>query len=87
MPARKATKTANVCAMFYEGEFQLNFDCVGVEVCRFALCHIMPPDGSEECTYRNNGSCVLPHAQSAALEALKNRITKELKQFEGDFEG
>jgi hypothetical protein len=82
MPAKKATKTANIGATFYEGDFQLSFDCVGVEVCRFALCPVMPPDGSDECTYREYGSCRCQHAKYAALESLRNRITKELKQLE-----
>ena len=86
MSAKKATKTANICANIYEGEFQLNFDCVGVEVCRFALCPIMPPDGSEECAYSKYGSCLCSHAKSAALKSLKNRLTKELKQLEEDCE-
>ena len=87
MAAKKATKTANICANIYESEFQLSFDCVGVEACRFALCPMMPPDGSEECTYREHGSCLCPHAKYAALEALGNRIKKELKQIEEDLEG
>lgn len=87
MAAKKATKTANICANIYEGEFMLNFDCVGVEICRYALCFMMPPDGSEECTYREHGSCLCPHAKSAALESLRNRLTKELKQLEDDCEG
>lgn len=87
MPVKKATKTANVCANIYEGEFQLTFDCVGVMVCKFALCQMMPPDGSDECTYREHGSCLCPHAKSAALESLRSKITKELKQLEECLEG
>ncbi len=87
MSRKKATKTANICANMYEGEFQVSFDCVGVEVCRFALCPVMPPDGSEECTYREHGSCLCPHAKHAALETLRNRLVKELKQLEEDCEG
>jgi len=86
MAAKKNTKTANICANIYEGEFQISFECVGVQVCRFALCSMMPPDGSEECTYRDCGSCLCPHAKHAALEALGNRIKKELKQLEEAFE-
>jgi hypothetical protein len=84
MSAKKATKTANICANIYEGKFQLSFDCVGVETCRFALCSMMPPDGSEECTYRDCGSCICPHAKYAALESLRNKLTKELKYIEED---
>jgi len=82
MSAKKATKTANVCANIYEGDFSVNFDCVGVEVCRFALCFVMPPDGSDECSYRDHGSCICRHAKHAALESLRNKLTKELKQLE-----
>lgn len=87
MAVKKATKTANICANIYEGEFQISFDCVGVEVCRFALCPMMPPDGSEECTYREHGSCLCPHAKYAALDSLKNRLAKELKQIEEVLQG
>ncbi len=80
MPAKKATKTASIYATLYEGDFQLGFDCVGVKLCRFALCPMMPPDGSEECTYLNCGSCLCPHAKFAALESLRRRLTKELEQ-------
>lgn len=82
MSAKKATKTPNVCANLYEGDFMINFDCVGVEMCRFALCHIMPPDGSEECTHYDHGSCICQAAKYAGLELLRNRLTKELKQIE-----
>lgn len=87
MAAKKATNTANVCANVYEGEFQLNFDCVGVTMCRFALCHVMPPDGSEDCAYRDYGSCMLPHAKHAAITSLRARLAKELKQLEENLEG
>ena len=82
MPANKATKTANVCANIYEGKFQINFDCVGVGMCRFALCPVMPPDGSEECGYREYGACLCHHAKSAALESLIKRLRQELKNTE-----
>jgi hypothetical protein len=84
MAAKKRTKTANICANIYEGEFQVSFDCVGVAACRFALCHMMPPDGSEECTYREHGACLSPSAKHAALEALHGKIRKELKQYAED---
>ncbi len=76
----KNTKTANVCANIYEGEFQLNFDCVGAERCIFVLCHVMPPDGSEECTFREHGSCLCLAAKYAAIENLMKNLAKELKQ-------
>lgn len=79
---KKVNKTANVVANIYEGEFSINFDCVGVEVCRYALCHMMPPDGSEECTYRHDGSCLCSHAKASALETLVSKIKKGLKQLE-----
>ena len=87
MPPKKTTKTANICANIYEGEYQVSFDCVGVEVCRFALCPVMPPDGSEECTYREHGSCLSTHAKLEALKILRNRIAKDLEQLQEDCEG
>ena len=84
MSAKKATKTANVNAALYNGEFQVGFDCVGVEACRFAFCSEMPPDGSEECFFQEYGSCKRPVAQHTALETLHNRIKRELKQYEDE---
>lgn len=84
MAAKKPTKTANVCATIYEGEFQVDLTCVGVALCRYALCSLMPPDGSEECTFCQHGNCLCPHAKHAALEGLRNRLTKELKQLQED---
>lgn len=86
MPAKRATKTANICANIYEGVFQVDFDCVGADMCRYVICHLMPPDGSEECAYREHGTCLNPHAKAAALEVLGRKIKKELKGLE-DFEG
>lgn len=86
MKRPKATKTANVCTTLYDGQFDINFDCVGVTVCRFAMCSEMPIDGSEECFFRDHGSCRLPRAKHAAIEALRNRLSKELKKIEEDFE-
>ena len=80
--ADKATKTANICASIYEGDYALDVECVGVELCRFALCSLMPPDGSEECAYREYGSCLCSSAKYAALESLRNRLVKELKRLE-----
>jgi hypothetical protein len=79
---KKNTQTANINATLYDGEFQVGYDCVGVEICRFALCEIMPPTGDNECAFRAYGSCKNPPAQQTALEALRNKITRELKKFE-----
>jgi len=88
MPKRKANKTANVCANIYDGEFQATtFDCVGVLVCRFALCSLMPPDGSEECVYSEHSSCVCPQARYVALKSLRDKLSKELKSIEDILEG
>ncbi len=87
MSAKKATKTANICATVYEGNFDITFDCVGVEVCRFALCSMMPPDGSEECIFREHGSCRQSNAKYSSLELLRNRLTKEMKKIDEDLQG
>ncbi len=82
MPAKTATKTANIVATLYDGAFDVSFDCVGVEACRYALCSTMPPDGSEECTFREHGSCRHTGAKLAALESMKIRLNKESKRLE-----
>jgi len=84
MSAKKATKTTNICASIYEGEFNLDFACVGLDMCKFALCPVMPPTGDDECCYRDHGDCRSPVAKQSALEKLRNRITKELKQYEDE---
>lgn len=86
MSVKKATKTANICATFYEGAFDVTFDCVGTTVCKFAMCSEMPIDGTEECFFRDHGSCRRPAAQQATLEILINRLKKDLKQLEEDSE-
>lgn len=82
MSAKQATKTANVCANIYEGEFSISFECVGVEACRYALCSVMPPDGSETCVCFEPGACRCPPAKLAAVESLKSRVIKELKRIQ-----
>jgi hypothetical protein len=82
MPAKKATKMPGVYASLYPGDFQLSFDCVGVEVCKFALCALMPPDGSEECTYMERGSCLCHAAKYEAIKALANRLKNEMKDLD-----
>lgn len=79
MPAKNATKAANIYAALYGGELTLGFDCVGVTICRFALCSIMPPSGNEECTYHEYGSCLSPGAKYASLETLRNMLTKKMR--------
>ena len=82
MSAKKATKLPNVGAYTYEGSFSLDFSCVGVEVCRFALCEIMPPNADSNCCYNDHSTCISPVAKPAALEILLSKIKKELKQYE-----
>lgn len=84
MAAKKATKTANVVATLYEGSFDITFDCVGTMVCKFAMCSMLPIDGTEECFFREYGSCRRPAAQQTTLEMLINRLNKELKQLKED---
>jgi hypothetical protein len=79
--------SANVYASLYDGEFQVGYDCAGVDTCRFALCSTMPPDGNEECFFRRDGSCTSPIAQQAALESLRSRIKGELKKHKTNEDG
>lgn len=78
--SRRATKPANISVTLYDGDFEIYFDCAGVDACKFALCATMPPTGDDDCCYQNTGSCRFVPAQEAALQALKKRITKELKK-------
>ena len=76
----KRNKTPHINATIYDGDFQLIFECVGETSCRFALCSLMPPDGSDNCCFLEYGSCRCPAAQMAAIESLMTRMKKELKQ-------
>ena len=80
MSGKKANKTANVVANIYEGKFEVSFDCVGITVCQFPMCSLMPPDGSEECFYNRHNQCLSPHAKKSALDALLTNIKKKLKE-------
>lgn len=80
MAAKKATKKPGIDASLHEGELSIYFNCVGAETCRFALCSSMPPDGEEECFFRDHGSCRRTVAQMESLEAFRNKIMKELKE-------
>lgn len=79
---RKATKTTNINAGIYEGELHLDFACVGLDMCKFALCPVMPPTGDDECCYRDHGNCQSPVAKQVALETLVTRLKRELKKLE-----
>lgn len=87
MAAKKATKTPGVDVSLHEGQMNIYFNCVEAEACQFALCHSMPPDGSEECFFRDHGSCRRTVAQQATLETLISKLKKELKQLEEDSRG
>jgi hypothetical protein len=78
MPVKKATKLPNICAGLYLGDFHLNFDCIGVEICKYALCPVMPPDGTEDCAFLEHGSCLCPGAKYDAMKGLRDRLAKEM---------
>lgn len=80
MPAKPATKLPNVSASIYQGELQMIFECVGAEACKFALCQMMPPDGSEACFFSEYGSCSCPGAKYAAIKGLRGRLAKEMAE-------
>ena len=66
-----------ICATIYDGQFDVSFDCP--VLCAFAICSIMPPDGSEECCYRQNGTCRRILAQIVAIEELRRLLGHELR--------
>lgn len=86
MAPKKRTKSANVTATIYEGQFCVEFSCVEVDACRFTLCHVMPPDGSEPCIYSEHSMCTSPLSRLTALELIHRQLTKELKQLKEDAE-
>ncbi len=78
----KANKT-QIYASIYDGKFDISFDCPGL--CSFALCPIMPPNGSEECVYRENGSCMFVTSKIMAVEALRRALGKTMKELVDEF--
>ena len=85
MSAKKATKAPGVDVSLHEGQISIYFNCVEAEFCRFALCHSMPPDGSEECFFRDHGSCRRTVAQQTTLEILISKLKKELKKLSEEY--
>lgn len=71
---------ANITATLYDGDFCLSFDCGEITTCKYALCETMPPDGDQKCYFREYGACRNGAAQLAALTALRDRLTRELRQ-------
>lgn len=79
-----SNKMPNACATIYEGELDLTFSCVGATVCKFALCSLMPVDGTEECTFMEYGTCLCPVAKQTTIELLIKGLKKELQKFEDE---
>lgn len=87
MPVKQRTKTAYVCAVTYSGGFDLNFDCVGVLDCKYALCYAMPPDGNDPCCHYDCGTCISPPAKLAAIEKIKRKLSAAAKEIEEQLKG
>ena len=83
----KKSKAANVGASLYEGQLDINFDCIGTDKCAYARFYVEPPGPDDECAFsRCGGSCTHGPAQKAALEQLREKITEELKRMETEEE-
>ena len=72
-----ANKNTDISANLFDGQFSLDFCCCGAKQCRHALCAIMPPDGTQDCTYSKHGACNSPDSQLAAVEALRKKLLSE----------
>lgn len=81
-----AKRPANIYASMYDGTFDVGFDCSGETNCKFALCFLMPPTGDDPCSFHGGGTCNRIAARIAALELLRQRIGKEIKQLESEEE-
>jgi len=83
MPAKRNIKMANINIGLYDGEFQACYECVGEDRCKLAMFFTDPPAADDECAKKHQGgSCLHPLMIRPALEALRDKITEELKQFE-----
>ena len=75
-------KSANVVATIYEGKYDISFDCIGVEQCKYALCAIMPPTGYDPCVYLD-GVCECYDSKKESLGKLMDKLKKSIKELEG----
>lgn len=78
----KKSKIINAGVSFYDGEYQVSFDCIGEKRCAHAMFFCEPPDVDDECAKKRQCSCTHPGAQRATLTAIRDRITEDLKQYE-----
>lgn len=77
-------KAANVGVSLYGGELQVSFDCSGADKCAHVRFYTEPPGPDDDCAFsRYGGTCTHGPAQKAAIEQLCERITEELKRYEG----
>lgn len=70
-------KYPQIGADTWEGKLTLTFNCPGL--CAYALCPMMPPDGTEPCVYREYGACRNISAQIEAIKALRRSLASALK--------
>ena len=84
---KAANISASISASMYDGDGVLSFDCVGSDRCALAMFDVQPPEPDAECVMRRGFECAHRPAQIAALRELRDRITEELKQYEGPGEG
>ncbi len=74
----------NLAVSFYEGKYDISYECGDESKCRFRMCEVMPPDGSEACLWKEYGMCRFPGAQRDALRRMRDWIGKKIKEVESD---
>ncbi len=79
---KKRFESANITCFLNDGQYSSYYECVTGGRCTLGLFPIMPPEEDDEYTFRDHGACINPHAQQAALEALRKEITAEIKRIE-----
>ena len=70
---------ANITAILYGGNLCLNFQCRYV-TCEHYTCDSATDEDPEKCYFRERGECRNGAEQLAALKALRDRLTRKLRQ-------
>lgn len=78
----KRNMKPNTMIQLYENDVTITYDCVGVEQCMYAICAMMPPDGTEECTYSEHNTCNNIDARLASIKVLQTKAMAEAKRIE-----
>lgn len=83
MPVKKRTENdANI--VFYQGDYQEAFDCVGEQNCKYAQSYVSPPEPDFECVWKRSCNCSHCEMCRNTLIALAAKIADRIKELSPD---